>query len=335
MKGPINTILIPGRGNAIRGFGLWKTVNGKLVWQRWPRRQPTSRTSAEARNRRLLRQAAIIAPYFDSYQQQFSRALAAQTQLAARDHLFIAMFGRIGTFIRPNGTKVYSMAAMQDVSAILDALAQTQNSMLVRGAAYWEGLPPGAEGQILTLDATGTPLWTTPTPSVGEPRLSQPVFTGFAGSTTPTATQGIDWFISEPITITGAMIYHAVAAGSQLMLTAGLAHLSGPNYVLDTVHNGPIVSPPLSGADQWTELTLTVPLVVPATQDIFIGVTRVGAGNTAPTGIGQGHGLAQNAPLPGRAAKSLNLAREAPAPGDVFSSNAPDNARGIAVLWHE
>jgi hypothetical protein len=162
MKIPPTSIMAPGRGYSLPGVGILKTVNGQLVFQRWPRKRPVASTPREAANRETLYWATQIVPLMDSYQQMFARVVADQTQLAVRDLLFAALFGRLGTLIDFDGKKLFSMASYQDISATLDAIYQLKNGLLVRGETYWEGLEAGSPGQVLTIAADGSPGYAAP-----------------------------------------------------------------------------------------------------------------------------------------------------------------------------
>lgn len=159
MKIPPESTGFPGRGVSLKGVGYSRWMNGRLYWSKWPRSQKSARTPREADARKLFAMAARATLYMSAQEQTFARDLAAATKLLPRDFLMICLFQRAFTLVRKDGTKVFSMASMQDISAVLDAIAQIENSMLVRGEAFWEALLPGTPGQALVIDGDGRPVW--------------------------------------------------------------------------------------------------------------------------------------------------------------------------------
>jgi len=331
---PPNSFLVPGRGAGIKGLGVWQWRNGSLYFSRWPRKQPTARTPAEAFNRETFYFSTQIVKIMDGYQLDFSRFLASQSQLAAQDFLYIALFGRIGHMVRRDGKVVYSMAAMQDVSKTLDAIWQLKGGILVRGETWWEGLAPGVAGQVLTMLSADDMGWQTPSAPSGTLLYAQPVFTSFLASTDAFATQGIIYDTARDLTVASILAYMAPGAGTTYKPVVGLCSLAAGNYTLTSVSTGSAVAGVGVGADGWTQLDLSSPLAVPAGSHLFVGAVKSNGTTTQALPVGQGHGLAQNAPLPGRAQKAVNLASIAPAVGNTFTNRA-DIARGFAVIWHE
>lgn len=160
-KTPLGGSFGPRRGVSIRGrFYTVDTPNGVVI-KRWPRPQPTPRTQAEADNRKLLAQAARATAYMSSGSQEFAREIAKRSRLLPRDMLLIALFNRLGYVIFPDGRKVFSMVAMQDVSALLDALGQTEGDLLVRGEDWWIRIPKGDPDTYLHIADDGSFEWAT------------------------------------------------------------------------------------------------------------------------------------------------------------------------------
>src|SRR5699024_12819044 len=48
------------------------------------------------------------------------------------------------------------------ISESLDAITQTPGSLMYRDRQWWMPIPPGDEGDILTMSADGVPTWTAP-----------------------------------------------------------------------------------------------------------------------------------------------------------------------------
>lgn len=162
VKLPPDSAMFPGRGVALKGLFYTRQGRKGPVLVRWPRRQPTPRNALEADRRKLIAVAARVTTYMTPQEQAFSRQVSAVTKLLPRDFLMLALFTRIGVFIGRDGTKRYSMAAMQDVSDLLDALGQLEGMVLYRTAQWWTALPPGLPTMVLTIGDDGLPSWVFP-----------------------------------------------------------------------------------------------------------------------------------------------------------------------------
>lgn len=143
--------MFPGRGASLKGVGYTRNINGKIYWSKWPVSQKSARTAKEQASRDLFAVAARVTLYMSAPEQAFARELADETKLLPRDLLMISLFGRVGTVINPDGRKVYSMAALQDVSDLLDAIIQIPGAIIFRGPERWQGLTIGEEGQSLVV----------------------------------------------------------------------------------------------------------------------------------------------------------------------------------------
>lgn len=275
MRFPPGMFTIPARGAAIKGVGIFKVRNGTLVFQAWPQKRQTPPTPAELANRETLYWSTQVVKIMDGYQQDFALRLSQQTQLARNDFLYIALFGRIGTLIRPDGRKLFSMAAMQDVSKTLDAIWQTKNGILVRGKDWWEGLAPGAVGDLLTIDGNGDVAWLAapptaviaPEPILGVPPINPTIGTTWAGG----AFIGRPFRPNNSFTITGFRVW-CTAAGTSRRGLAGIyqAHASD-----NTLTSGALLS---AGSDQaivagLNTFPLTTPVTVTAGQWYYGGIS--------------------------------------------------------------
>lgn len=159
VKLPPGTIGVPPRGMALRGDVYIRPHAGGFIVTTWPKKRPTPRNAKEADARSMLQVATIASLYMDAHQTLFSRELSKRTGLAPRDHLMMALFNRVGHWTLRDGRKLYSMASIQDVSALLDTLGQVPGDILVRGKDWWYRLPPGNPGDVLTVDPDGMLTW--------------------------------------------------------------------------------------------------------------------------------------------------------------------------------
>lgn len=173
MKLPPANLTIPPRGAALRGIAYTAKYNGKLIWRRWPRRQPTPRSEKEAASREIFGLRATATNYMSAAQQEFARALADETILAPRDLLMVAQYQRLGVVVTQTGKKVYSVPAQQDVSDLIDSIAQVPGDTMFRGESLWTRLPIGTEGQVLTVAPGNTLQWQNASGGSGAPWWKQ------------------------------------------------------------------------------------------------------------------------------------------------------------------
>ena len=159
VKIPPESFMFPGRGVSLRGVGYSRWIKGQLHWSKWPRAQKSARTAREQQTRDLFAVASKVTLHMSAAEQAFARNLADESKLLPRDFLMIALFNRIGTIVRRDGSKVYSVPAIQDVSDLLDALWQLKGGILVRGETWWTGVPAGQVGQVLTVGPEQLPQW--------------------------------------------------------------------------------------------------------------------------------------------------------------------------------
>lgn len=222
MRLPPDGFFIPRRGAAMRGLGAWYWQGDKLYFRRQTKPRPKAASTAEAFNRDAFYWSTQVVKYMDGYQRDFALRLSQKTQLAAQDFLYIALWGRIGHMVRRDGRKVYSLAALQDVSSLLDTVFQLKNGILVRGETWWEGIAAGTPAQVLTINPDGTLGWADAAGGGGAPWFMEPppmspdtasaIFGGNAFAALP--------FMSEQaVTISGLRM---------LMVTPGTGHTAYP-----------------------------------------------------------------------------------------------------------
>lgn len=159
MKIPPESSLWPGRGISLKGQFYTREMNGRLFASKWPKSQKAPRNAREADTRRLFKIAANVSTMMSAQEQAFARRLANESKLLPRDFLMIALFNRIGVVVLRNGRKIYGMPAIQDVSAMLDALWQTKGGILYRDTTLWAGLEAGDPGFVLTMGDDAVPVW--------------------------------------------------------------------------------------------------------------------------------------------------------------------------------
>lgn len=135
------------------------SVRGVLRVRKWPRKYGKARSALQQYWIDWFRQANLLAKYADGMTQARAIALTKGTGLYPRDIMLKAMRGRLYVWADTTGWKWYPMAAIQDVSDSLDALAQTIGSVLVRATDRWRAAGPASPtiGDALTYQGAGAP----------------------------------------------------------------------------------------------------------------------------------------------------------------------------------
>lgn len=156
-------IFYPGRGAGLRGSHYVTTNRTGTFVSKWPKPRGPAKSPAQQRAQDDFAAACVIIKNIDPLMQAVARDVSRYTPLLPRDFLMMQLFQRAFHFVLPDGSKVYSMAAMQDVSALLDAIWQEKNGLLLRDDSLWKGLPPGTPTQVLSVDLDGNVVWQDPT----------------------------------------------------------------------------------------------------------------------------------------------------------------------------
>lgn len=146
-----------GPGYTIR---MWRGV--AVVHRRTPakKKKLSPKQKAAIENFRHL---SNVAKYVCHMDYQAALDMSANTQYLWRDLIYMMASGRLFRFSMPDGTEFYSLAARTSTSDLLDVLSPTPGTMMWRGQNFWEAIPPGAEGQVLTNQGPNTPpAWLNP-----------------------------------------------------------------------------------------------------------------------------------------------------------------------------
>src|SRR6218665_2027095 len=148
----------PTRGVSMRGVGTLKMVGGRAIATPWPKSRGAPRTIKEANAQTRFQDVNRATLYMDSYQQDFAASVARACNLLPRDLLVDAAYGRLVCFRFPDKIKVFSVASRNEISQILDAIAQLPGALVLRGENWWGALDAGTPGEVLTIDPlTGMP----------------------------------------------------------------------------------------------------------------------------------------------------------------------------------
>lgn len=208
----------------------------------WPQRSKASLSPKQKEAIAAFKEAAIIAKYAPAKDQMRSRELAKGSQFLPRDLQYMAIFGRLCSLFFTNGERRYQLASRYDLTELLDILGFAPGSILFRGPEFWEALPPGNAGEVLTTSgALLPPVWA---PAAGGAGGGFSGFSGSAGSGVSSlggATAGNYMVPAKSVDISAAGFISTSTAGNR-DYTAYLARI-GPAVdgypILDLVQLGP------------------------------------------------------------------------------------------------
>lgn len=151
------------RAPSLRGAFYIRPGRGGMVAVGWPK-PPKQRLSPRQQEAvAKFKEAAILAKHAPAEDQMRSRQLAEGSQFLPRDLQYMAIYGRLATLFFTNGQRRYQLASRYELTELLDILGFEPGSVLFRGPEFWEALPPGQVGQVLTAGDAGTPVrWANP-----------------------------------------------------------------------------------------------------------------------------------------------------------------------------
>lgn len=136
-------------------FREWR---GKTVVASKPKKKTPKLSERNQVSVQKFKDAAVLAKNAAPSQQIAADHLTKGTQYFARDLIYMAMYGTLATIELDDGRKLFSVAANQNVSELIDALAQRVGEMLFRNVDGWEPIPVGPDNYVLTL-VDGRPMW--------------------------------------------------------------------------------------------------------------------------------------------------------------------------------
>lgn len=144
---------------SIRGAFYVYVRNGRTILAAWPKKRPGPMSEKQQFAVEKFSQAATGSKFMWSADQNASREMTKRTNALPRDLLMMAAYGRLGDFWLTDGSRIYSMASLYDLTDLLDVVSYAPGSLLFRGTDYWSALAPGDPGSILKMGADGFPQW--------------------------------------------------------------------------------------------------------------------------------------------------------------------------------
>lgn len=146
------------RRPAFKGTLVQRVSHGREVVSKWPKKQGKATLAKTKDNRDWFRAASYAAKYLDPKTQKILASMRVGTPILPRDLAFAMFAGRLFSFKLQDGRKIYSMAAMQDISESLDVIGQLPGSMLWRGPEWWTySTAPAKAGLFLQSQPNGAP----------------------------------------------------------------------------------------------------------------------------------------------------------------------------------
>lgn len=154
---------LPRRPPAVKGaFYIRQGARYGAVACAWPKPRDTMKTPAQrsAREQFLIAAEWSTQPVFNAM--DFLLELAGQSYWTWRDVNMSCLYGKVITFTINGTTQLtyYSRRIlMSEIQQYLDSITNAQGAILVRGPQGWQGLIPGAVGDVLAMQADGLPDW--------------------------------------------------------------------------------------------------------------------------------------------------------------------------------
>lgn len=272
----------------MKGVGVWKNVAGRTYFSSWPAPRGPAKSPAQQRAQDDFAGAVVIIKNMVGDAIDLAQLVSEGTPLMPRDFLMAQLFQRAFYFVLADGRKVFPMVARQDVSLLIDTLAQLQGDMLVRRNTFWEPLSPGDEAQVLTIAPDGTPAWMDPAAGTApaEAILIQPQF------------DPLNWVNSLGSPAFGASLYIPTSAVVLHGLRFWVGGISGSITVSAAIYQKAPPDPYLPGSTLlvqgvaqaavvgWNNLPLPHPTTLTPGAAVWAGVNLLGTGHvdmaTAP-----------------------------------------------------
>lgn len=131
------------RRPSLKGRVMFDTLRGQERVRSWPRKRGTPKSPVVRENNELFRQyqwatkfwpAGFVIPIMDAVK---------GTPYLPRDLMTMIMAGRLWQISCTDGTVIYSIEQIRDVSEVLDVINRTPGLSIIRGEQYWEPFEPG------------------------------------------------------------------------------------------------------------------------------------------------------------------------------------------------
>ena len=257
-------------GPSLRGQFYQYQRNGKWVTAAWPKPRKKPPTPGQAAARKLFSDVCKAIKSSAGEIQSFHRANAMGTPMLPRDTLMAALYGNGPTIKTYDGKVIKPMANRYLASTVLDALAWEEGAMFFRGKEYWEPIPPGQDGQVLSyVAAEKKPMWI----EAGGGGMSAPAVTSVPTASGDSSTNwcGNTMVMAEARTLRAMSWATESPAGYDNFVAVYFC--DEPGYVTSEAC-APVLSQKGAGGLQLMRHEFAVPINIPADQNFVVLVGR-------------------------------------------------------------
>jgi len=203
----------PSQPPSLRGYAYVREWRGIQVVCKWPRKRGKNISQKQRERVEWFQEARELEKYIPAAQQSVAIEATKGTALYPGDLLMMAMSGRVFAIQKEDGTTVYSVAMVSDVSKNLDIIGQMPGDILARGPINWTRVAGGTVGQVLTSQGPDVPpAWEPSAGGGGSANYSPMQHGSTAGAST--ATQGYSFFPLENMEISGAVCTYDELSGA-------------------------------------------------------------------------------------------------------------------------
>lgn len=307
------------------GFVARHMSDGRIVLSAWPKKRKAAKSGWPLKQQLLFGWVARNTKILEPVMRQTCEALARGTEYTWRDIASMCILGTYYAIELPDGTLMQGARLTNpDPQFVLDLVTQVVGSLLKRTDLGWEGLPPGADGQVLTMDA-GDPVWIDPSPSGGA---------GLSAYATALGATNANLFASKGSKFTPLVGFKVDYAWTQILTAVGgtyFASLCEMN--VNTITTVLAVSNVLSGYGATTNdllFTFSPAVALVNTKTYGILFTRSDATTTTSAGVLVGGVDPQGLPVK-RTGAGLELASKLPAATNVCTGTGSTFNYGLVI----
>lgn len=214
-----------------------RVSRGIEITQSWPKPRGRSLAPKTREQMEFFRQVQWAFKYQDPFiAVQYAQTVQG-TPLLPRDLFLMAAANRMSELHLPDGSRIFSMAQVVDMSKMLDALSYIPGSLLVRYDELWGAFPPGPEGWVMTsAGESEVPGWAPPTGGGSAKWVALPEVPILA----PTNAVTVDVTGATDIMLLGRLLTTGVTAtrGMQVSTDGGLSWLNVTGDYLNVTTTG-------------------------------------------------------------------------------------------------
>lgn len=154
------------RRPSLRGTVMQDVSHGVERNRAWPQKRKKNLPEVTKDQNDLFRQYQWATKYWDPKLYKVAMEAVRGTPLLPRDIMTMIMANRLACITKTDGTRIYPMTAVRDVSESLDVITQTPGQSIRRGQEVWEPYTPspgGGGGSFSLIQAINI---TTPVPNL-------------------------------------------------------------------------------------------------------------------------------------------------------------------------